>query len=204
MGAVRDFLACFKMGLPLPSCLEGAKGRCLVHISDTPSVFYGDLDKLLGYLEPLCVVHTGDLVDEVKLGLRPGNAAIFRQRLKALAKAMGKVPGERVTIAVGNHDLAEDIRSVFPRAKIFDRGARMSLCGLDVALAHSREELPQPPAAFNLFGHNADVLPDQEGVRYLNGVLGINVILVESGDVEVLPYPSYVDDARSCKRKMGL
>ena len=75
---------------------------------------------------------------------------------------------------------------------------------LDVALAHSREELPQPPAAFNLFGHNADVMPDSEGVRYLNGVLGINVILVESGEVSVLPYPLYVDDARSCKRKRGL
>jgi hypothetical protein len=48
------------------------------------------------------------------------------------------------------------------------------------------------------------VVPDSEGARYLNGVLGINVILVESGEVSVLPYPLYVDDARSCKRKRGL
>ncbi|HON34207.1 MAG: metallophosphoesterase [Thermovirgaceae bacterium] len=204
MGAVRDFLACFRMGLPLPVCLEGARGRCLVHVSDTPSAFYGDLNKLLGYLEPLCLVHTGDLVDEVKLGLRPGDDDLFRRKLKSLVKAMGKVPGERVTIVAGNHDLAGEIHPAFPRAKVFERGVRLSLCGLDVALAHSREELPQPPAAFNLFGHNADVMPDREGVRYLNGVLGINVILVESGEVAVLPYPLYVDDARSCKRKRGL
>ncbi|MFZ2811662.1 MAG: metallophosphoesterase, partial [Thermovirgaceae bacterium] len=120
MGAVRDFLACFRMGLPLPVCLEGARGRCLVHVSDTPSAFYGDLDKLLGYLEPLCLVHTGDLVDEVKLGLRPGDDALFRRRLKGLVKAMGKVPGERVTIVAGNHDLAGEIHPAFPRAKVFE------------------------------------------------------------------------------------
>ena len=204
MGAWKDFLACFRTVLPLPLHLQEARGKCLVHVSDTPSVFYGDLRRLLEFLEPLCLVHTGDLVDDVKLALRPGYSRIFRNRLRLLAEVMSAVPGDRVAIITGNHDLPEVVRSAFPGVMVFEEGIRLSLCGLDVALAHSLEELPLPPAAFNLFGHDVEVPLDHEGSLYFNGVNGINVILLEGCTVEVLPYPPYVDDARCCRRRTGL
>ena len=114
MGAWKDFLACFRTVLPLPLHLQEARGKCLVHVSDTPSVFYGDLRRLLEFLEPLCLVHTGDLVDDVKLALRPGYSRIFRNRLRLLAEVMSAVPGDRVAIITGNHDLPEVVRSAFP------------------------------------------------------------------------------------------
>ena len=39
----------------------------LLHVSDTPSVFYPDLARLLAAVRPRFVVHTGDLADEVKI-----------------------------------------------------------------------------------------------------------------------------------------
>lgn len=199
-----DLLACLNPGLLIPVHLEEARGRCLVHVSDTPSSFYGDLRKLLDYLQPLCLVHTGDLVDDVKTAIRPGYEKIFRRRLKFLSEAISHVSPGNTAIVIGNHDIEPDVRKAFKGAMIFDGGARMSLCGLDVALAHSLEELPSPPAAFNLFGHDLDTPPGSEGCHYLNGVNGINVILLESGSVEVVPYPAYVDEARCCRRKTGL
>jgi hypothetical protein len=199
-----ELLACLHPGLPLPVHLERARGRCLVHVSDTPSNFYGDLGKILDYLQPMCFVHTGDLVDDLKIAIRPGYGKLFRRRLKLLSEAVSPVPPAHIAIVIGNHDIEPDVRAAFPGALVFDEGARMSLCGLDVAVAHSLEELPIPPAAFNLFGHDVDVPPEQEGSLFLNGVIGINVILLDSGSVEVVPYPVYVDDARCCRRKTGL
>lgn len=204
MKAIRNFLRGLMPGMPMPVHLEHFRGRCLLHVSDTPSTFYGDLGRLVSFLRPSCLVHTGDLVDEVKLALRPGNEDLFRERLKALSRAIEVVPPGNVVFARGNHDVFDDMLTAFPGSRFFDSGGRMDLCGFDVAVGHSLEELPGPPAAFNFYGHDLTSPPEFKGAIFLNGVAGANVIMLESGLVETIPYPPYVDEARCCIRKAGL
>lgn len=188
----------------MPVHLEEFRGNCLLHVSDTPSTFYGDLKRLVDFLSPSCLVHTGDLVDDIKLANRPGFAGLFRIRLVSLFKAIEAVPLGNVAIACGNHDIPEAIRAIAPECTFFQGGGRMRMCGLGMAIGHSINELGSPPADYNLYGHDTTPPPACSGGVFLNGVLGINVIKLDAGIVETFPYPRYVDDARCCIRKLGL
>ncbi|MDT8284710.1 MAG: metallophosphoesterase [Thermovirgaceae bacterium] len=206
MGSLKQLLSCFLPGMSIPDRLEEFRGRCLLHVSDTPATFYGDLKRLVNFLNPSCLVHTGDLVDDVKLAIRPGSALLFRKRLVSLFRAIETVPIEKVAIVCGNHDIPEAIRMAAPECMLFEGGGRVRMCGINLALGHSIDELPLPPADYNLYGHDVTPPPVCGGGIFLNGVLGINVIMLDRGTgiVETLPYPAYVDEARRCIRKMKL
>lgn len=206
MGSLKRFFGDFLPGMSMPDHLEEFRGRCLLHVSDTPSTFYGDLKRLVNFLNPSCLVHTGDLVDDIKLAIRPGSAWLYRERLVSLFRAIEAVPFENVAIACGNHDIPEAIRSAAPECMLFEVGGRVRMCGMDLALGHSIDELSSPPADYNLYGHDITPSPVRGEGLFLNGVLGINVIRLDggSGIVETLQYPHYVDESRRCIRKMGL
>lgn len=206
MDSLKQFLLNFMPGMSMPDNLDEFRGRCLLHVSDTPSTFYGDLKRLVNFLNPSCLVHTGDMVDDVKLSIRPGSASLFRKRLVYLFNAIEAVPLENVAIACGNHDIPETIRMVAPDCMLFEGGGRVRMCGMDLALGHSIDQLGSPPADFNLYGHDITPPPVGDGSIFLNGVLGINVIRLDGGTgvVETLQYPRYVDEARRCIRKIGL
>lgn len=206
MGSLKRLLTDFLPGMSMPVHLEEFKGRCLLHVSDTPATFYGDLKRLVKFLRPSCLVHTGDLVDDVKLAIRPGSAWLFRERLVSLFRAIESVPLESVAIACGNHDIPEAIRMAAPDCMLFEGGGRVRMCGIDLALGHSIDELSSPPADYNLYGHDITPPPVCGEGLFLNGVMGINVIGLDgiAGIVETLQYPSYVNEARRCIRKMGL
>ncbi|HPD97034.1 MAG TPA: metallophosphoesterase [Synergistales bacterium] len=191
-------------GMTLPVSLDDFRGRCILHVSDTPSVFYGDLRRLVDHFCPVFLVHTGDLADDVKVGLHPGEMGLYRKRLKALFHAIGGVPAGHIAIACGNHDIAEDIRKVCKGCLLFEGGGRATICGLDIALGHYIREIPSPPSRFNLYGHDLSSPPP--GIReiFLNGVTAVNLIDTETGEIAAIPYPRYVDESRLCRRKRGL
>lgn len=206
MGSLKRFFSDLMPGMSMPDHLYEFRGRCLLHVSDTPTTFYGDLKRLVNFLNPSCLVHTGDMVDDIKLAIRPGSAWLFRKRLISLFKAIETVPLENVAIACGNHDIPEAIRMAAPKCLLFEGGGRVRMCGMNLALGHSIDELSSPPADYNLYGHDVTPPPVCSGGIFLNGVLGINVIRLDGGAgvVETLQYPPYVDEARRCIRKIGL
>jgi len=204
MGRFRDLYEGFFNGMRMPMHLEASRGRCLLHVSDTPSVFFHDLERLLASLRPCCLVHTGDLVDDVKTGLRKGFEGIYRERLKKLSRILSSVPPGQTVLACGNHDIFDLMIDLFRGCRLFAKGGRMDLCGFDVAVGHSLEEIPRPPADYNFYGHDTTPPRLYEGSVFLNGVTGINVLDTVKGTVETIPYPRYVDEARCCIRKSGL
>lgn len=52
----------------IPAELADTKGPLLLHISDTPQEIYPYIIKFVQMLQPSYIVHTGDLVDNIKLG----------------------------------------------------------------------------------------------------------------------------------------
>lgn len=204
MGPLIRLISYFLQSMPMPVNLDEFRCNCLLHVSDTPATFYGDLKRLVTFLCPSCLVHTGDLVDDVKLAIRPGSTKLYSENLISLFKAIEFVPLENVAIACGNHDIPEAISIAAPGCTLFEGGGRMRMCGLDLTMGHSIDELSSPPAEYNLYGHDTTPPPDCKTGLFLNGVTWINVIRLDTGLVGSIPYPQYVDEARCCIRKRGL
>lgn len=193
------------LGLSLPEEAREHRGRVLLHFSDTPSTFYSAMRHLIDYFEPVCIVHTGDLADEVKLELHPGELALYRKKLEALRSVLSPLSEDRVVIITGNHDHEGSVREYFPEGRVIEGGTRLNLFGLDLNLSHEPERLGTPLARFNLFGHSMPREVGTTGDRiFLNGLKAIHVLNVDSGVVLSIPYPKYVDDARFNRKKVGL
>lgn len=75
----------------------------LLHISDTPSGIYGYLSRLLKRVNPSVVVHTGDLADDIKLELYPGEREHYRATVKKLLNIL-QAPHRKVVLSLGNQD----------------------------------------------------------------------------------------------------
>lgn len=127
--------------MALPRELETLRGRCLLHVSDTPSTFYGDLQRLLLFLCPLALIHTGDVADDVKLELRPREIGLYSRKAADLLGRLGTFP-EGLYITGGNHDDTETLRRLAPEATVFDGAAVVTVCGLTLAMAHYFRDLP--------------------------------------------------------------
>lgn len=191
-----------QMARPLE--LEPLRGRCLLHVSDTPSTFYGDLGRLVAFLRPRALIHTGDVADDVKLERNPREIDRYRRRLVTFRRLLPPFE-EGLFIACGNHDSPEAIAELLPAATFFEGGGAIRVGGQSLALAHRFRDLPRPPCPFNLFGHAPSPPEGQRAdARYLNGLEALSVIAIEGGTVHRLAYPAYVDGDRCLKRKIGL
>lgn len=193
------------LGISLPVNAEQLRGKIALHFSDTPSTFYGVMRRLIRFFEPRCIVHTGDLADDIKLELRPGELPLYRRKLTELVSVLSTVQRNRIVLVTGNHDDEESVREFFPDSSVFIKSGRIHMCGLDLNLSHEAEGLQTPYTRFNLFGHAP--LPEEplrEGLLFLNGLHAIHALHIETGEVLSLEYPGYVNDARLNKRRIGL
>lgn len=193
------------LGLSLSVDAEALRGKVALHFSDTPSTFYGVMRRLIRFFEPQCIVHTGDLADDVKLEIRPGELPLYRRKLMELTSVLSSVQKSRIVLVTGNHDHEESVREFFPDSSVIIKSGRIEMCGLDFNLSHEPEGLQTPYGHFNLFGHAP--VPEEapsQGQVFLNGLYAIHVLRVDTGEVLALEYPGYVNDARLNKRRVGL
>ena len=58
--------------------LESIKGPFILHISDTPTSYYANIERLLKQIRPTLLIHTGDLADEYKVGRIPEHLPGYR------------------------------------------------------------------------------------------------------------------------------
>ncbi|NLM71389.1 MAG: metallophosphoesterase [Synergistaceae bacterium] len=193
------------LGIRMPPNIERFRGKAILHFSDTPSTFYGAMRHIIALLNPLYIVHTGDLADEIKLELHPGELPLYKKKLVELVRVLSPVQGDRVVIVIGNHDHEESVRGLFPGGQVLDGRGRVDLLGMELNLSHTREDLLMPLSRFNLFGHSCplDEQGDKENIL-LNGLHAVHALHVESGEVLSIAYPAYVDDARFNRKKIGL
>ncbi len=191
--------------LYIPEDVLALGGRLIVHVSDTPSTFYRELRGLISRLEPVALIHTGDMADEVKIGLCPRLLPWYERKLSGLADALRILPPERVILVSGNHDDPVALRRTFPDSPLFDGQGEIVVHDIELGLSHDFHGIRTPPKRFNLYGHDDFRFDSGErDTRFLNGISDINCIDVLTGDVYSIPYPAYVDKDRSRIRKCGL
>lgn len=197
-GAFRAFGAVY-----VPEYLTGRPGEFLLHVSDTPSSFFPDLNRIIAKVRPAWVVHTGDLVDQVKLGLYPSLISSYRDRIPRLSAILdrGARKGDfQVIISLGNHDDPPTVEEFFPNCHIIDSVGSFSVHGWSFTASHYSALISRTKDGIGLFGHD---LTSIEGVG-LNGIRSVNLFSLETGDIYGIPYPGYIDDQRQLKRRIGL
>lgn len=181
------------------------KGKKLLHISDTPSIFWGELARIIGILKPDYIVHTGDLVDNIKLELFPGSLWRYENEVKKLIKILEQSNAEKIYLALGNHDDVQTVQSLCKRSHIITTSETVNIEGKEFAIAHDPAEISKQPGAINLFGHN---LTYKSGISedrlYLNGITSINLIELDSMKYHTYPYPAGTDDSRLGRGKIGI
>ncbi|ASJ10865.1 metallophosphoesterase [Thermococcus sp. P6] len=177
--------------------LSSSGERKVMHVSDTPESVYRFIEKLIEKTGPDYIVHTGDVADNLKLERRPELISEYRGALRKLARIL-KGSDAVVYIVPGNEDSVELLREFFGRA-VMKPGSVIDIGGRRFALGHSWRDVAGLDADFKLYGHNFRLI---EGG--LNGVLGVNFVLLPSGRTYRIKYPGGTDFDRGYRTWRGM
>nr|WP_231963769.1 metallophosphoesterase [Thermococcus chitonophagus] len=169
----------------------------ILHISDTPESIYKFLEKLLKEVQPDIVIHTGDLVDNIKLERKPWLEKTYRRKLAVLKQVLSK--SSQLYIIPGNEDKEDIIRETFQNSAIIVKpGTVLNIWGKSIGVGHKPEDVFGLKADFLLYGH------DPKEKFGLNGVRSVNIITYPNWKVFMLPYPPGTNFDRGYRLPRGL
>jgi len=182
----------------IPEKLKNAS-KIIVHISDTPSQVYPSIIKLTSILKPDILVHTGDIVDDVKLEMVPDQLPCYLDKANSFLAALSQHVKESIILVPGNHDRVEML-DLCSNIKVFQEGAETKVHGITLGLSHKFENLPQS-CDYYLYGHDKTSFDSK---NYMNGIEFISIIDINSLDMTKLHYPSGTDNYRLRRIKIGI
>ena len=199
-------LYCNIMGyVYVPSIVKNIKEETLLHISDTPVLFYNVLRRLLKELSPSIIIHTGDLVDNIKLEIYKGQLSRYEYHLKSLMHILEASDAKDIYICTGNHDDQDLMRKYSKRSIIIEESLSIEIFNATATLSHFPYKIMESPADYNFFGHDISLGNDMiNNKAYLNGIQSINILTNETKRLFYLSYPHGINDERLMKRKIGL
>ena len=185
-------------GIYVPEELKDMSVK-IMHISDTPSMIYRDIIRLVKTVRPNVLIHTGDIADEVKLEMLPYHVQKYKARANHLLKAVSPYIKDRMIVTLGNHDCKEALHPL-PKLEVYEGSHALDICGIMVSVSHYYDQLYEG-SEYYMYGHCRVKTGDQS---YLDGIDRINIIKVESKEVIKLLYPTGTDDYRFRRSKMGI
>ncbi|MFW5976685.1 MAG: metallophosphoesterase [Bacillota bacterium] len=181
----------------IPEEVKETEETILLHISDTPENIYSYILTLINELSPDIIVHTGDLVDNYKLGL--GLSEIrYEKKVTELLQGLENCDSKRIYIIPGNHDSRQVLEKHTEKVIIKDEGSIINIEGQKVGMSHYLERLSLDTRV-NLYGHNKKYF-EHKDIIFLNGILNINIILFPSLKIFFIPYPGGTGLARQYRR----
>ncbi|MDR5659629.1 metallophosphoesterase [Serpentinicella sp. ANB-PHB4] len=184
--------------------LQSLKGPVLLHISDTPREIHRYIVRLVEILQPDYIIHTGDLVDDIKLEQLPHYideykklASIFIQQLEAVTDA-------KTYYAMGNHDRYQVIKSISKKGIPITNG-HIQIEGINFYINHYHTD-EKEHIDYYLYGHSFEPKSyRKEDHTGLNGLDMIHVLDLSTREIYTLPYPFDTDYYRKmARRKIGL
>lgn len=179
----------------------------VLHLTDTPTTTYSEIDKLIKSLKPEYIVHTGDLADNIKIGLYEHRISEYKRKVKSLLDLLENSDGE-IYITIGNHDHEGYVQQNTVRSKIIHKFQKIDIEGSRFVLVHNLADVISEKcvkeADYVLCGHSYeydDLIPKN---KLLNGLKGIFLIYPQSNKVYQLDYPIGTDDSRMQKFRIGI
>jgi len=106
------------------------KGKILLHIGDVPWNSYPYIMKMIRQIKPDILVHTGDMVDNLKVGRKPEDIPDYKKQAPKLIACMEKYADE-VYIVPGNNDLEDFLAETVTKAKIIKANTVVNIDGID-------------------------------------------------------------------------
>ncbi len=188
----------------IPETVQMLKGERILHISDTPKSFYPALEKLLKILKPEYIIHTGDLVDNLKLQLFPNATIRYERDLNQLIQILNHATAKKIYIALGNHDNPEIVKRLASNMHIIDEFEQIEINGVTMGISHYPRAIQTSTAPINFFGHNLNLQTQTIGTQvFYNGISKICLMELDNLEPHFLDYPWGTDDARLGKGKLG-
>ncbi len=120
----------------LPDGAQLLTGRRLLHISDTSTRDFSDVEMLIKEFKPHVILHTGDMVDEVKVGRIPEVREEYIAKLSVLSNLLRESGAELVVVS-GNNDLPDKIEEFLPTARILKKNSVIEIDGEECRVGHS-------------------------------------------------------------------
>lgn len=181
-------------GIP-EEILTRESGKVL-HISDTTLACFDFFREMILTIRPQVILHTGDSVDEMKVGhadCSDADKETYRKGLVFLGNVYREAGVKRIYITLGNNDIEEWIREAIPEAVIVPHGGIVTEYGQKFALAHAVPQFTSGQADYFCFGHTFHWDPYQpESGTALNGVRESHLILPEEGNMYTIPTPLHL------------
>lgn len=146
------------------------KGKILLHIGDVPWNSYPYIMKMIRQIKPDILVHTGDMVDNLKVGRKPEDIPDYKKQAPKLIACMEKYADE-VYIVPGNNDLEDFLAETVTKAKIIKANTVVNIDGIDFLLCHAVMHI-DGEAQIYLYGHGptGDNHSFQEDGKYYSNV----------------------------------
>lgn len=189
----------------IPRHLRELKEPAILHITDTPTEFYSAIPGLIKHIAPRWIIHTGDMADNVKLGLNASHLKRYEACVEPLIRMLEGSAAESIYLCVGNHDDRAFVERAAMRSHIVEDNLTLQLGNFAVGISHYAGRAVAAGSDLCLFGHDMELRSDtRHRPMLLNGLEGINIILPESRRIFILPYPVGTDDSRLGRGKVGL
>ncbi len=171
----------------------------VMHISDTPEEIYPYLYNLLEKLKPDYLIHTGDIVDNIKLEIVPKLEPDYHQALEGFINNLESLDINKIYYISGNHDQRAKIESFTDKGTVLEEGI--------IAIENNKFYLnhffvkESPKADFYLYGHSFEPKSHRKGQEIrLNGLEAIRVISLKNNVIKKLPYPLGTNGFRKMDR----
>ncbi len=176
------------------------KGPFLLHISDTPEEIHGYIFNTIKKINPQYIVHTGDIVDNIKLETYKNKKMAYAKALKGLVHNMENTGARGIYYAVGNHDDVDILRETIKQGRILGGKETFTIGEYSFYATHYYQE-KRPSASFHLFGHSfTPGNKKDDGEIILNGTLNMHAIDLSTGEVYYIPYPLGTNQFRKMER----
>ncbi|NLY76485.1 MAG: metallophosphoesterase [Tissierellia bacterium] len=182
------FLSIFNYPYIPKELLKRIKGPILLHISDTPIGIYDYIFRIIDIIKPQFIVHTGDLVDNIKLANYTNKIDLYNKGVARLIEGLEKNKQVKIYYTLGNHDNYETVSKLNRKGIILQEGI-ITIENYKFAINHYYKE-HTCDVDFNLYGHSfvPGHYKNNETIN-LNGVLNINIIDLSTKEIFHLDYP---------------
>ncbi len=183
----------------IPKEIKDEKGPILLHISDTPEESYNYVIKVIENINPQYIVHTGDIVDNIKLETRKSYLPLYEKGSKKFIDFIENYSATSYYV-MGNHDDINVVKTFLNKGIILGKGV-IEIEGKTFFVSHEYEK-SNVKVDYYLFGHSFDPFHYKKGNEIgLNGLISMNAIALSTGKIYQIEYPYGVNYYRKMERR---
>jgi len=169
----------------LPVELKRRKTEVILHIGDVPEWEFSYIKRLIKKVQPEIIVHTGDLVDNLKVGRKPEDIPAYKKYAKELIRFMEDNSSEGYMVP-GNNDIEDYIRKTVTKTQIVPADTCIRIKNIPCLLCHRVMDI-SGDGKFYLYGHGptGDTHPWAENGkdgRYYSNVFFAPAVIFADGE----------------------